>query len=62
MENKFIQMAASAGHVVVYTIISIFKHIIDRMQLYFNKGFMNIALLRLVGLTLIFEGTPQIIV
>ena len=26
MENNFIQMAASAGHAVVYTIGSIFKH------------------------------------
>ena len=33
MENKFIQMAASAGHVVTYTIGSIFKHIIDCVQL-----------------------------
>ena len=29
MENNFIQMAASAGHAVAYTIGSIFKHIID---------------------------------
>ena len=28
MENNFIQMAVSAGHVVVYTIGPIFKHII----------------------------------
>ena len=28
MENNFIQMAASAGHVVVYMIGQIFKHII----------------------------------
>ena len=29
MENNFIQMAASAGRAVAYTIDSIFKHIID---------------------------------
>ena len=29
MEKNFIQMAASAGHVVAYTIRPIFKHIID---------------------------------
>ena len=29
MEINFIQMAASAGHAVVYTIGLIFKHIID---------------------------------
>ena len=35
MENNFIQMAASAGHAVVYTIGPNFKHIIDCVQLYF---------------------------
>ena len=44
MENKFIQMAASAGHAVAYTIGSIFKHIIDCVQLYFTNGFTNIVL------------------
>ena len=29
MENNFIQMAASAGHALAYTIGPIFKHIID---------------------------------
>ena len=29
MENNFIQMAASAGHAVAYTVGSIFKLIID---------------------------------
>ena len=29
MENNFIQMAASAGHAVAYTIGPISKHIID---------------------------------
>ena len=29
MENNFIQMAASTGHAVAYTIGPIFKHIID---------------------------------
>ena len=32
MENNFIQMAASAGHAVAYTIGPIFKHIIDCAQ------------------------------
>ena len=44
MENNFIQMAASAGHAVVYTIGQIFKHIIDCVQLYFTNGFTNIVL------------------
>ena len=41
MENNFIQMAALAGHSVAYTIDSIFKHIIDCVQLYVTNGFMN---------------------
>ena len=53
-KNNFIQMAASAGHAVVYTIVPIFKHIIDCVQLYFIKGYTNIVL--------IFDGIPQIIV
>ena len=44
MENNFIQMAASAGHAVVYTFGPIFKHIIDCVQLYFTNGFTNIVL------------------
>ena len=44
MENNFIQMAASAGHAVAYTIGPIFKHIIDCVQLYFTNGFKNIVL------------------
>ena len=44
MENNFIQMAASAGHAVPYTIDAIFKHIIDCVQLYFNNSFTNIVL------------------
>ena len=44
MENNFIQMAASAGHAVAYTIAPILKHIIDWVQLYFTNGFMNIVL------------------
>ena len=43
MENNFIQMAASAGHAVAYTILPIFKHIIDCVQLYFTNGFTNIV-------------------
>ena len=34
MENNCIQMAASNGHAVAYTIVPIFKHIIDCVQLY----------------------------
>ena len=44
MENNFIQMAASGGHVEAYAIGSIFKHIIDCVQLYFTNGFTNIVL------------------
>ena len=54
MENNFIQMAALAGHAVGHTIGTIFKHIIE---LYFTNGFTNIVL---VGVTLISDGTPQI--
>ena len=60
-------MAASAGHAVAYTIGPIFKYINDCVQLYFTNGFTNIVpksvnCLWLVGVTLIFDGTPQIIV
>ena len=44
MENNLIQMGASAGHAVAYTIGPIFKHIIDCGQLYFNNGITNIVL------------------
>ena len=44
MENNFIQMAASAVHVVAYTIGPILKHIIDCVQLYFSNGFTNFVL------------------
>ena len=44
MENNFIQMAASAGYAVAYTIDSIFKHIIDCVQVYFTNSFTNIVL------------------
>ena len=44
MENKFIQMAPSAGHAVAYMIGIIFKHIIDCVYLYFTNGFTNIVL------------------
>ena len=39
MENNFIQMAASAGHALAYTIGPIFKHIIDCVRLYFTLSF-----------------------
>ena len=44
MENNCIQMAASAGHAVAYTIGPIIKHTIDCVQLYFTNGFMSIVL------------------
>ena len=44
MENNFIQIANSAGHVVAYTIGPIFKHIIDCVQVYFTKSCTNIVL------------------
>ena len=44
MENNFIEMAVSAGHVIAYTIDPIFKHIIDCVQLYFTNVFTNIVL------------------
>ena len=44
MDNNFIQMAASAGHAVAYTISQILKHIIDCVQLYFTNAFTNIVL------------------
>ena len=50
-------MAASAGSAAAFTIGSIFRHIIDCVQLYFTNGFTNIWL---VGVTFIFDGTPQI--
>ena len=34
MENNFIKMALSAGHVVAYTIGPIFKHIFDSPRVY----------------------------
>ena len=43
MENNFIQMAASAGNAVAYTLGQIFKHIIDCVQLYFTNDFTNIV-------------------
>ena len=43
IENNFIQMAALAGHAVAYNFSSIFKHIIDCVQLYFINGFTNIV-------------------
>ena len=43
-DNNFIQMTASTVHAVAYTIVSIFNHIIDCVQLYFTNGFTNIAL------------------
>ena len=44
MENNCIQMAVSAGHAVAYMIDLIFKHIMDRVQLYFINGFTNSVL------------------
>ena len=50
MKNIFIQMAASAGHAVAYTIGPIFKHIIECVQLYFTNGFTNIVLYSVICL------------
>ena len=36
MENNFIQIAASAGHAVAYTIGPILNYIIDCVQFYLN--------------------------
>ena len=44
MGNNLIEMAASAGHAVAYTIGPICKHIIDFVQLYFTNGFTNVVL------------------
>ena len=44
MENCYIQMAASTGHAVAYTIGPIFKHYIDCVQPYYTNGFKNIVL------------------
>ena len=41
MENNFIQIAASAGHAVAYTICVIFKHIIDCVQLSFKASIVS---------------------
>ena len=41
MENNVIQMDVSAGH-TAYTIGTIFKHIIDCVQLYSTNGFTNV--------------------
>ena len=43
MESNFIQMAASPGHAVAYTIDPICKHIIDCVQLYITNGLTNIV-------------------
>ena len=43
METNFIQMAASAGHAVAYTIGPIFKHILDCVQLDFTNGFSGLS-------------------
>ena len=44
MENNFIQMNASAGHALAYTIGPIFRNINDCLQQYFTNGFTNIVL------------------
>ena len=44
MANNFIQIAASAGYAVAYTIGSIFKQFIDCVHLYFTNAFTNIVL------------------
>ena len=49
MKNNFIQMAASAGHVIAYTIGPIFKHcFIDCVQLYFTNGlFVHVQMIEM---------------
>ena len=63
MENNFIPMAASAGHAVAG---SIFKDIIDCVQLYFINGFILSFKASIVfGLSaehIIFDGIPQRII
>ena len=44
MENNFIQMAASAGYAVAYTIGPIFKHISDCVPPLLTNDFTNIVL------------------
>ena len=56
MENNLIQMAGLAGHAVAYTIGTIFKHIIDCVQLYFTNGLTKASIVS------VFDGTSQIIV
>ena len=56
MKNNFIQMAASASHLVAYAIVSILKHIIEYCPM------ERQLFLWLVGVTFIFDGTIQIIV
>ena len=41
MENNFIQLAASAGHAVAYTIGPIFKHIMDCVLLSFKASIVS---------------------
>ena len=56
-------MAASAGHAVAYTIGQIFKHVIDCISPMAARILSFIVnCLWLVSVTLIFDGTPQIIV
>ena len=42
MESNFIQMAASAGHAVAYTIGPIFKRVIDAPQILSFKA-LNVS-------------------
>ena len=44
MQNIFIQIVASAGHAVAYSIGPVFMHIIECVQLYFTNGFTNIVI------------------
>ena len=44
MENNCLQMTASSGHAVAYTIGPIFKHIIECVQLYYTNGFRLLSL------------------
>ena len=44
MQDNFIQMAASDGYAVAYTVGAILKHIMDCVRLYLSNGFTNMVL------------------
>ena len=65
MENNFLQIAASVGHAVAYTIGPIFRRI--KCATVFHQWLheywpLKRQLSLSSGLTLIFDGTPQVTV